>query len=224
MTIKNWCWYIMEALDNKLCLFCVLFLGKVCATMHRVVTWTWGHSTLEVMGARTANWNYGSFVERYFSKKGSFSEKTWKRGSNGRIRQVLVNFPGKMQIWTHFGQNFWRKKTRKCWQNVLKRGVIWWEIVKDWSWIIKKGVIRWERVKNGGQWVPESELKKGGQCGQCHASHNQFLVSAPPGSCHFCWEYMGIKTGIMNVIHTCDLRYPYKQNILSQIELLLPKR
>ena len=76
-----------------------------------------------------------------------------------------------IQIWTHFWQKFW--KTWKFWQNVVKKGVIQWEIVENRSWIIKTGVIGWKLVK---KWARAS-WKKGFNVAT-HPCH-QILAIAP---------------------------------------------
>ena len=127
-------------------------------------------------GCSNNNSKLGVFRWDIFFQR-SHSVRRLKRGSQMvRIRQILANFPGKLQMWTHFWQNFY--KTIENFDEMLsKKGVIRWEIVKNCMWISKKKVIGWEWVEKRGQWVRASW--KNGVNVATHP-HYQFLASSCP--------------------------------------------
>ena len=137
-----------------------------------------GHSTFKVTGkARAANWNYGSFSVRFFSEKKEVIqwEDQKKKKKKGVKRWELDYFPGKIQMWTHFGQIFWKNLkifTRCCQKRVhlVKRlSKIDRELLKMGSLgesESKKEGYGWERVKKGVNLATHL--------------HHQFLASASP--------------------------------------------
>ena len=86
-------------------------------------------------------------------------------------RQILANFPDRIQIWTYF-----RQKYENFDEMLSKKGR---HLVRDcWKLVVnyQKGVIGWDWVKERRS-MGESKLEKGGHCG--HASPSPIFSEAP---------------------------------------------
>ena len=125
-------------------------------------------------GAQTATQKQGSFDERFFLKKDHLVRKSPKWGHMVRIRQILANFQGKIQIWKHCGQKFRKKKIVNFDDTFEKKE----------SFHERLSKIGCEMTKKGGHWMRSSqekgsmsELKK--KVNVAMHPHHQILVSAP---------------------------------------------